>query len=70
MVDTTTFKGFRVVTNKHIVELILANGRKLSAKKVLIKLNLPNINEREYWEAEITGLNDEYDIAVLFSAAV
>lgn len=64
VIDTTKAPGLKIVTNRHVLELNL-NGQKIRANKVLIKVNLPNINEPVYYIGKIIGLSEKYDIAIL-----
>lgn len=64
IIDTTKAPGLKVVTNRHVLELNL-NGQKVRANKVLIKVNLSNINEPVYYTGKIIGLSEKYDIAIL-----
>lgn len=64
IIDTTKAPGLKVVTNRHVLELNLS-GQKIRANKVLIKVNLPNVNEPVYYTGKIIGLSEKYDIAIL-----
>lgn len=64
IIDTTKAPGLKVVTNRHVLELNLS-GQRIRANKVLIKVNLPNVNEPVYYIGKIIGLSENYDIAIL-----
>ena len=64
VIDTIKSPGLVVVTNKHILEHNI-NGTILAPSRIIIKINMSE-NEKTYYNAQIIGLHDYYDIGLLY----